>query len=333
MRDTLLPLLRCPRTGLPLRLDAPAPDGEELLEGTLVVDGAPVRWPVLRGIPRFVSADNYADSFGFQWNHFPGTQLDSVSGLRVSSDRFLAQWSLERSWFAGRRLLDVGCGAGRFAEIALELGAEVVAVDLSGAVDACRTNLLRHPRLHVVQASVYELPFAPGTFDGVYSFGVIQHTPDVRATFHALVSMVRPGGELAIDVYKRDWKSWLHPKPWLRPVTARLPVGTLFNAIERAAPALLTVSHAVGQVPLVGRALRRAVPVADYEGVLPLDPRQRLEWAVLDTFDWLSPRNDHPQSAATMRAWADEAGLVDVRVHHPAHLTLRARQASPASGQ
>lgn len=329
MRDALLPLLRCPRTGRALTLVDPVRDDDGVLEATLVTEGSPhdaERWAVRRGVPRFVPADNYADSFGFQWNRFPGTQLDSVSGLRISRERFLAQWSLPQDWFAGRRLLDVGCGAGRFAEVALSLGAEVVAVDLSGAVDACYASLRHHPKLHVVQASVYELPFAPGTFDGAYSFGVIQHTPDVRRTFHAIVPMVRSGGELAIDVYKRDWKSWLHPKPWLRPVTSRVPSGTLFRVIERAAPALLAVSHAAGAVPVLGRALRRAVPVADYEGVLPLDARQRLEWAVLDTFDWLSPRYDQPQTPSTMRAWAAEAGLVDVHVHHPAHLTLRARR-------
>lgn len=323
MKTSLVPLLRCPRTGGALRLDAAETDGDEVLSGTLAAEGGPA-WSVVRGVPRFVPADNYADSFGFQWNRFPGTQLDSVSGLRVSRDRFLAQWSLPAAWFEGKRLLDVGCGSGRFAEVALSLGAEVVAADLSRAVDACWTNLHDHPRFHVVQASVYELPFAPGGFDGVYCFGVIQHTPDVRRTFDALVAQVRPGGEFAVDVYRRDWRSWLHPKPWLRPVTSRVPGDLLFQTIERAAPSLLRVSRLAGSVPVAGRALRRMVPVADYEGVLPLTEQQRLEWAVLDTFDWLSPRYDQPQSGETMRQWAEAAQLRSIRVHHPAHLTLRA---------
>lgn len=324
MREALASILRAPGTGAPLSLEVTARDGDDVSEGALR-SGAE-SWPVVRGVPRFVSTDNYARSFGFQWNRFPGTQLDSVSGLSVSRERFLAQWAMPADWFAGRRLLDVGCGAGRFAEVALSLGAEVVAVDLSAAVDACYRSLGPHPRLHVVQASVYELPFAPGSFDGVYSFGVIQHTPDVAATFRAIAAMARPGGEVAVDVYKRDWKSWLHPKPWLRPVTSRVPGDALFSLIERAAPTLLTLSRAAGRVPFAGRALRRAVPVADYEASLPLDERQRLEWAVLDTFDWLSPRYDQPQTADTMRRWAEAAGLVDVHIHQPAHLTLRARR-------
>ena len=328
MKPALVPLLRCPRSRDPLHVgtNANADPDADVATGTLETDRG-VRWPIVRGVPRFVPSDEYAGSFGFQWNRFPATQLDSRSGLTISRDRFLAQWALPPEWFAGRRILDVGCGSGRFAEIAVSLGAEVVAVDLSSAVDACWSNLGHLPSLHVVQASVYDLPFAPASFDAVYCFGVIQHTPDVKRSFMSLARMVRPGGELAVDVYQHDWKSLLHPKPWLRPVTSRLPQDTLFGAIERAAPFLLKLSHAAGGVPVVGRALRRAVPVADYEGTFPLDEQQRLEWAVLDTFDWLSPRYDQPQSGDTLRDWAREAGLHDVVIHKPAHLTLRARAA------
>jgi 2-polyprenyl-3-methyl-5-hydroxy-6-metoxy-1,4-benzoquinol methylase len=324
MRTSLLSILRVPHGQASFALDVDVQESDEVLEGTLRAGGA--AWPIVRGIPRFVQTDDYARSFGFQWNRFPGTQLDSVSGLTVSRARFLAQWDLPPAWFEGKLLLDAGCGAGRFAEVALSLGAEVVAIDLSIAVDACRKSLGAHPRLHLVQASLYDLPFAPGTFDGVYSFGVIQHTPDVARAFRCLAAMVKPGGELAVDVYKRSWRAWLHPKPWLRPLTTRLPERALFNAVERAAPVLLNVSRAAGRVPAIGQVLRRAVPVADYEGVLPLDERQRLEWAILDTFDWLSPRYDQPQTAATMRRWAKAEGLVDIRTHQPSHLTLRARR-------
>ena len=325
MREDAAAQFRCPKTGLPLTLEVTARDGDDVLAGALVsADGT--RWPVRDSIPRFVPEDNYAESFGFQWNRFPGTQLDSVSGLTVSRDRFLAQWALAPEWFAGKRVLDVGCGAGRFAEVALSLGATVTAVDLSNAVDACWRNLKRHPRLTPAQASIYDLPFAKGSFDAVYCFGVLQHTPDVRRSFFALVDMVRPGGELAVDVYKAGWRAWTYPKQWLRPLTTRVPQRALFDFIERAAPPLLALSHVVGGVPVGGRFLRRLVPVADYEASLPLSAQQRREWAVLDTFDWLSPRYDQPQTAETLRAWAREADLTDVFVHHPAHLSLRARR-------
>ena len=61
--------------------------------------------------------------------------------------------------------MDVGCGAGRFAEIALNAGAEVIAIDYSGSVDACYTNLDIMKTLTVVQADLYNLPFRDQTFD------------------------------------------------------------------------------------------------------------------------------------------------------------------------
>ena len=60
----------------------------------------------------------------------------------------------------GSWVLDAGCGAGRFAEIALSSGANVVALDYSSAVNACYLNLKEHSNLHVVQGDIYALPFA-----------------------------------------------------------------------------------------------------------------------------------------------------------------------------
>ncbi len=314
----LLPLLRCPGCG-----------------GELAATGAGLAcarcdrdYPVVDGIPRFVAADNYAASFGLQWNKFARTQLDSTTGTELTRRRFLAQSGWTERELRGALVLDAGCGSGRFAEIALDLGAEVVAIDYSSAVDACAQNLAGRDRLHVVQADIYALPFAPERFDFVYSFGVIQHTPDVQRTVASLVRQVRPGGRLALDVYKKGLGEVLHPKLWLRPLTRRLPPERLFPWIERLAPPLLEVSRAVSRIPLVGRVARRAIPVANYEGVHPLTEEQLRDFAILDTFDWLSPRYDQPQTAATLQRWLRALGLDEIEVLHPAHLTARARKPS-----
>jgi SAM-dependent methyltransferase len=312
VKPSLLDLLRCPVDGGQLALDDARRDGDEVEEGTLACATCGERYPVLRGVPRFVPAENYAASFGMQWNHFRRTQLDSHTGVPVSRDRFYrySGWGpaeLRDAW-----VLEVGCGAGRFTEVALAAGAHVVAVDYSDAVDACRANHGAHPRLHVVQADALALPLEPGRFDFVFCFGVLQHTPDPAATFRALPRQLRPGGRIAVDVYARLWRNVLWSKYWLRPLTSRLPARTLFRAVERSVPWLLPVSRAVARIPVVGPRLRYAVPVANYEGVYPLSPSQLREWAVLDTFDMLSPAHDHPQTLATLRAWLDDAGLVDV---------------------
>ncbi len=65
------------------------------------------------------------------------------------------------------------------------------------------------------------------------------------------------------------------------------------------------------------------MPVANYEGILPLTDIQLREWALLDTFDWLSPAYDNPQTSTTAKAWMEGAGMLDVEVLHAAHLVAR----------
>ena len=165
MTDDLFELLRCPECGHKLDPGAGEQAGESDTSVFLQCRGCGRNYPVVRSIPRFVPEDNYATSFGFQWNRFRKTQLDSHTGVSISRDRFMSFTGWRAEDLAGRRVLDVGCGAGRFAEIALSMGATVVALDYSGAVDACQANLSKHPRLLVVQGDIYKLPFNPESLD------------------------------------------------------------------------------------------------------------------------------------------------------------------------
>jgi len=273
-----------------------------------------------------VPQESYASSFGLQWNRFRRTQLDSHTGLPLSRDRFLFSTGWTESDLTGRRVLDVGCGAGRFAEVALAMGAELTAVDYSSAVDATWANLGPHPRLNVLQGDIYGLPFRPESFDFVYCLGVLQHTPDVKRAFLSLPSLVRPGGRLCVDVYPWFLRNALWSKYWIRPLTKRLGPERLFPLVEKMVAVLLPVSLVVGRIPIVGRRLRYAIPVANHEPDFPLSPEQVREWALLNTYDMLAPAHDHPQTPATLRSWFDEAHLQDVEVFRRGHLIGRGRK-------
>src|SRR5262249_20190359 len=162
--------------------------------------------------------------------------------------------------------------------------------------------------------------------DYVYCFGVMQHTPDVERTFLALAEQVSPLGRLSVDVYPRLRANVLWPKYWLRPLTRRVPPPALFRLVQGAGPLLFPVSLALGRIPRVGRRLGYAIPVATYDGVLPLTPAQLREWAVLDTFDMLSPAHDHPQSVATLRTWFDRIGFEQVEVFRSGMVVGRGRR-------
>ena len=327
MKIKLLEILCCPHCQAPLALADAVPANGEVVSGRLV-SACGQDYPIIRSIPRFVPSENYASNFGFQWNHFRQTQLDSASGVPISRDRYLKQtrWNAER--MAGKLVLDAGCGAGRFAEIALSLGAEVVAIDYSDAVDAAQASLGQTASLHVVQADMYRLPFRRGAFDFVYSLGVLQHTPDAWKAIRALVDQLKPGGEITVDFYLRRWTNLFEPKYWLRPVTRRMPAERLLAILRKRVPAMLRLSRLVRRIPFAGRYLSRLVPVANYAGVYPLNERQLQEWALLDTFDWFSPRYDRPQNARTLEKELRATGLEGVEVFRAGHLTGQGRKPS-----
>ena len=325
MHRDLLELLACPACTRELAVETGGAT-DDIESGILRCQGCGARYPIERYVPRFVPAENYSSSFGFQWNRFRRTQLDSSTGRPISHERFFAQSGWRAADMADRWTLDVGCGAGRFAEVAVSTGARVVALDYSGAVDACRENLGAHPRLDVIQADVYRLPFRPERFEFIYCFGVLQHTPDVRGAFMALRDPLAPGGRIAVDMYPRTPWNVLWPKYWLRPLTKRIAHERLFRLVTRMVDLVWPLSLALGRVPHAGRKLRHALPVANYDGVLPLTPRQLKEWAVLDTFDMLAPAHDHPQTVATLRQWFEQARLADVEVFRQGLVVGRGRR-------
>ncbi len=327
MRPEFLDVLRCPQTGARFELHDAKYEDDQVRSGCLVAEGGGNRYPIRDFIPRFVPESNYADNFGMQWNLFRQTQLDSYSGRPISADRFwkATGWSPEE--LDGKWVLDVGCGSGRFTEVGLEAGAKIVALDYSSAVDACYANLSHHPNLHVVQGDIYALPFVKNFFPFVYSLGVLQHTPDVAKAFTALPPMVTGGGgRLCVDFYERSWKSRILPKYWLRPLTKKMPKEELFKRLQYWIPKLLPISMLLGQIPLAGSLLKRLVPVANYKGILPLSDQQHQEWALLDTFDWLSPQYDNPQTAATVLELFQQARFEDIAVLKAGHLVGRGRK-------
>lgn len=323
MNKKLLEILRCPISKNPLIIDTENYEGGNIENGWLKTINGQSKYRIKNFIPRFVPESNYADNFGFQWNKFRNTQLDSYSGVSISGDRFWNSTRWNKDELKGKWILDCGCGAGRFAEIALSSGANVVALDYSNAVDACYQNLSHYPNLYLIQADIYNLPFDLNQFDFVYSLGVLQHTPNVKAAFMAVANQVKLEGKFCVDFYERNFKSKLLPKYWLRPITKRIKKDKLFSFLEITTPFLYNLSEILSKAPIVGKYLKRVIPIANYNGILPLNKAQLLEWALLDTFDWLGPEYDNPQNKQTLRKWMNEAGMKNIEVLKEVHVVAR----------
>lgn len=322
MQRKMLQWLVCPACRGELVVTA-RPETDEIEEGTLKCPRCAVAYLIVRGIPRFVPQENYATTFGHQWTRYARLQLDSQNHTTFSRDRFysITEWS--PATLAGKLVLDAGCGSGRFAEVALAAGAEVVALDLSSAVEPCRANLGGSPRLHCVQASLYELPFRDRQFDFVYCIGVIQHTPDPKKSVQCLLEKVGIGGSVGLWIYELTWKSFVGTmafKNFLRPWTKRWSIAKLERFSDRVEQLCWPVLRWARHRGKLGKAIMRLLPAASaHIQAVPLSDADFREWVRLDTFDMYSPAHDHAQTFPRVKSWLEEAGFrVDPRHPHGA---------------
>jgi len=267
-------------------------------------------YPIVNGVARFVQREHYAQSFGLQWNAHRKTQLDSYTGLPLSRNRLfqVSGWAED---LRGQTILEAGSGAGRFTEVLVSTGAEVLSFDLSTAVDANHANNGHHANLLIFQADMSNIPVRPLSVDKVICLGALQHTPDPAAAFRRLTEHVRPGGELVVDAYASRMRSLIAWKYALRPLTTRVGKGRLYRMIAAATPPLVPLSAWLYR--LAGPLGARLVPILQYDH-LGLPSALNREWAILDTFDMYSPAHDHPQTLSAVRRWYDDAGFVSVTV-------------------
>src|SRR5258706_9588186 len=100
--------------------------------------------------------ENYAESFGFQWNRFARTQLDEEGG-KLSEERFFAQTRWPRS-LPGEVIVEAGAGAGRFTPHAASTGARVFSLDYSNAIEAAKRNNERFANLRFLRGDPPALP-------------------------------------------------------------------------------------------------------------------------------------------------------------------------------
>lgn len=149
--------------------------------------------------------------FGENWARF----LRNLDGRRVAEAEESLRSMLDVRDLRGRRFLDIGSGSGLFSLAARRLGAEVRSFDYDPQSVACTEELRSRefpadPQWRVEQGSVLDDTFMDGlgTFDVVYSWGVLHHTGDMRRAFANAASRVAPGGTLFIAIYNdQGWIS------------------------------------------------------------------------------------------------------------------------------
>ena len=291
----------------------------------LVCKACQSSFPQANGVVSFVERESYASSFGFQWHKYARTQLDNET-THLSEVSFRRKTGFAPEELSGKLVLDVGCGMGRYAEVASRWGAHVVGIDLSSAAEVAAQNLAERGSVTVFQADVFALPFAPESFDYIYSIGVLHHTGDCERAFKALPRLLKPGGSIAVWLYS-GYNKWYRFSDLYRKVTHRLPVRWLHALCYGAVP-IYYVHRCLNFIPLIGRPmsglLRLLLPAS-----LDPEPARR----ILDTFDWYSPKFQSKHTYEEVFPWFEDCGLSSLRVLPDGPVAVRGQKGTPNSDE
>jgi len=316
MKQSLLDILVCPTCGTQLTVES-TDDRITVESGTLTCPTGH-EWSVERGIPRMTPRtlseleQRTAAAFGWEWTHFDEQHpqfeaqfLDWVSPLSASD-------------FAGKRVLDAGCGTGRHAYFAASYGAtQVVAIDLSAAVETAQRVLASFDTAHVIQGDLLHPPLRPAGagdgFDLIYSIGVLHHLPDPQAGFESLVRYLRPGGTIAVWVYGYENNGLVRNvvEP-LRRATTRLPHATL-NAVSYPFSIAFHLAAKGVYRPLHGTSVGKRLPLSEYMASVGEFSYGQNHAIVYDQLVAPTARYIRREELQT---WFDRAGLVDVQLSH-----------------
>jgi 2-polyprenyl-3-methyl-5-hydroxy-6-metoxy-1,4-benzoquinol methylase len=139
---------------------------------------------------------------GYEWNG--DTYWNTTPENMLNCMRYML--GVDKRAIRRKVLLEVGIGVGGIADaLARSEGCEVVGMDLGHAVDQAQRFFGNNVLLHIVQASIFAPPFRHGTFDVVYSQGVLHHTYSTRAAFSKIASLPKTdAGMLYVWVYSHE---------------------------------------------------------------------------------------------------------------------------------
>lgn len=288
--------------------------------------------------------DQTRRSFHDKWHHNRDAAFRET--LRAGSD--IQAWILGRNGFADRdafaaylsrfaRILDAGCGNGRVTALLRELSrpqTEIVGADLVASRIA-EANLAGAANVSFRDADLLGDLAALGSFDFIYCQEVLHHTSDPQGAFTNLCSLLAPGGEIAIYVYRR-----------------KAPAREFVDDFVRARMAGLEYTEASAmarQITDFGRALAEsgakvtvpAVPVLDIKAgeydVQRLvyhffmkcfwNPDLSLDDNVAINYDWYHPQLCSRHTIDEVRGWFEAAGLSVIHALEDHYgITMRGRR-------
>jgi len=285
-----------------------------------------------------------AESFGYKWNQ-------THSYASEASLKACADWQLERygfssqndmqDWFSRReRILDAGCGSGLGSSAwnnssTWQKGrAQWIGLDISSAIHVAQDRLKEIPRTWFVQADLMHPPFAPSSFDTLFSEGVLHHTPDAGKALEVLVELLKPGGEALFYVYRKKGPVREFTDDYIRnQISDQTPAEAweTLRSLTRLGQQLAELNVQVEipeAIPILGiPAGKMDVQRLIYWNFAKLfwNPTFSFEENLHVNFDWYHPKYAHRYTEEQVRGWCTQMKL-DIHHFHaaPSGWTVRA---------
>lgn len=251
----------------------------DILTGALTCEECKVYFPILNGVPRMLTypcdvvrvfaeqntnwikenlqgyelpnstptqgEEEVLRNFSTEWTNYEWT---GESYWSVTPENMLRckryELSLDKHELKHKLVLEVGIGIGGTADlISRNEECELIGVDLGYAVDHARRYFGTNNLLHIVQASVFALPFRDKSFDTVYSHGVLHHTYSTETAFKSVARLPKPKGMFYVWLYSHEHERVTMMRRLLmsfenvsRPVLSRLPSVLQTVALSPAVP-------------------------------------------------------------------------------------------------
>ncbi|MBW2501211.1 MAG: methyltransferase domain-containing protein, partial [Deltaproteobacteria bacterium] len=273
-----------------------------------------------------------ASAFGYEWNTYQVTRreedlitLCALTGIdpdlyrRLPFDDIFVHdptgeeiRELDTSFLAGKSVLEVGCGMGKYLKVVSETAETTIGLDLSHSLLRARREIGDREDVHVVRGNILEPPLREGCVDFGYSVGVLHHTPDCRRAFDQSVSLVREGGHFAVWLYPSERQTTRFARAvhfvqddLLRPLTSRMPHALLYQ-----------LCRGLG---VLGRwrdaaAARGHTRRTQLYSLLAVGAHPEPEIAAFLNFDWYSPQYRSYHTEDELLEWYRDDGYTDVRI-------------------
>lgn len=224
-----------------------------------------------------------------------------------------------------KMILDAGSGMGWMSEyMAQNTSGTVISAEIGDGVFAGYEKCRNYENCHVIKADLMELPFADGTFDFIYSDGVLHHTPDTKLAMKALYDKVKPGGTFWFYIYKemnpvkhfcddyirREFMK-LSPEEALEQCQAITDLGRELSRIH----ATITLEKPIDvlNIPAGTFDLQRFI----YYNFIKCYWNEKIGYDVSNiiNFDWYHPNNAQQQTEEEVRGWMKEYGIEDYEIY------------------